>query len=116
MKTHDVVGTLSALAQDSRLEIYRLLVRRGPEGFNPGELSQRLDIPAPTLSFHLKALQHAGLVHSRREGRFLHYCANLEHMHQLVAFLTENCCSLSDSTCAPDCSPLVTPRQTMRSK
>lgn len=107
---------LGALAQESRLEIYRLLVKRGPEGFNAGELAHSLDIPAPTLSFHLKVLQQAGLVSSCREGRFINYCASFEQMRALVEFLTENCCSLSGTTCDPDCNPLEAPPKTMRSR
>lgn len=100
MKSTDVVHALGALAQESRLAVYRLLVQRGPGGYTPGELGEALKIQAPTLSFHLKALAGAGLVAARRDGRFLHYSANFEHMRQLVEFLTENCCSLSGAGCA----------------
>lgn len=105
MKTNDAVRALGALAQESRLTMYRLLVKRGPEGFNPGELSERLGIPAPTLSFHLKELQRAGLVASRREGRFLRYSADFGQMRGLLDFLTENCCSLSEAARGSDCAP-----------
>lgn len=101
MKANEVVSGLGALAHESRLAAYRLLVKRGPEGFNPGELADRLGLPAPTLSFHLKELQRAGLVAARRSGRFLHYSANFDHMQELVSFLTENCCSLSDTENEP---------------
>jgi ArsR family transcriptional regulator, arsenate/arsenite/antimonite-responsive transcriptional repressor len=104
MESSDVVTALAALAQESRLAVYRLLVRRGPDGYNPSEILQHLDIPAPTLSFHLKELQRAELVVSRRAGRFLHYSANFEHMQQVLDFLTENCCSLAqdcDTACKP---------------
>lgn len=101
MKANEVVSGLGALAHESRLAAYRLLVKRGPEGFNPGELADRLGLPAPTLSFHLKELQRAGLVAARRSGRFLHYSANFDHMQALVSFLTENCCSLSDTENEP---------------
>ena len=107
MKAIDVVAALAALAQESRLAVYRLLVKRGPAGFNPGELAQRLSIPAPTLSFHLKELQRAGLVAARRSGRFLHYSANFDHMRGLVDFLTENCCSLSDAECDSSCNWVI---------
>lgn len=108
MKANEIVHALAALAQESRLAAYRLLVKRGPEGFNPGELSERLGVPAPTLSFHLKALQSAGLIVARREGRFLHYSAQFEHMQQLVEFLTENCCSESATACDANCNPVQT--------
>jgi ArsR family transcriptional regulator, arsenate/arsenite/antimonite-responsive transcriptional repressor len=104
MEEHSAVSALAALAQESRLAIYRLLVKRGPEGFTPGEISEHLAIPGPTLSFHLKGLAHAGLVSVRRESRFMHYSANFERMNELVAYLTENCCSLGtacDVACAP---------------
>src|SRR5687768_8589012 len=111
MKTSLAVEALGALAHESRLAVYRLLVTRGPDGYNPGELAERLGIPAPTLSFHLKELQQAGLVSSRREGRFLHYSANFTHMRELVGFLTENCCTQSDAECDVDCKPLGIPKR-----
>ena len=114
MKPVDAIEALAALAQDSRLAVYRLLVKRGPEGFTPSELGARLDIAAPTLSFHLKELQRAGLVSTRREGRYLHYSANFGRMQKLIGFLTENCCSLSDIACDPDCSLVSTPVQKKR--
>ena len=104
MKEKDALQALAALAQDSRLALYRLLVKRGPEGYAAGEIAERLDIPAPTLSFHLKALAHADLVNLRRDGRFAIYTANFARMNALVAFLTENCCSLG-SACDPACAP-----------
>jgi DNA-binding transcriptional ArsR family regulator len=106
MKSEQVVKALGALAQESRLAVFRLLVKRGPEGFTPGELSERLDVPAPTLSFHLRELQHAGLVSALRKGRFLYYSANFEQMRELVDFLSENCCSIADAECASDCKPV----------
>jgi|ERR1700679_907105 ArsR family transcriptional regulator len=111
MKTSNAVEALSALAQESRLAVYRLLVKRGPDGFNPGELAEQLSIPAPTLSFHLKELQRAGLVSSRREGRFLHYSASFDQMRELVNFLTENCCSLADETCDSSCKPVASSKR-----
>jgi DNA-binding transcriptional ArsR family regulator len=94
VKSPDVVLALSALAHSSRLEVFRLLVKRGPEGYAAGDIGERLDIPGPTLSFHLKELSQADLIESRREGRFLFYTASMERMNALVGFLTENCCSL----------------------
>jgi ArsR family transcriptional regulator, arsenate/arsenite/antimonite-responsive transcriptional repressor len=105
MKSEAVVLALSALAQESRLTLYRLLVKRGPEGYTPGEIGERLDIPAPTLSFHLKALSSAGLIAVRREGRFLYYTANFAQMSGIVAFLTEHCCSLATDCASADCAP-----------
>ena len=97
---------MSALASEARLAVFRLLVKRGPEGYTPSELTKRLDLPAPTLSFHLKGLVQAGLVISRREGRNLYYSPNFERMNALVGFLTENCCSLAEQACGADCQPL----------
>lgn len=107
MKSKDAITALGALASEARLAVFRLLVRRGPAGYTPTELTRRLDVPAPTLSFHLRELVNAGLVTSRREGRNLHYSPDLDRMHSLVAFLTENCCSLADQACGPDCRPAV---------
>ena len=89
MKTNEVVPALAALAQESRLALFRLLVKRGPEGYSPGQLSEKLDIPGPTLSFHLSQLKHAGLTQCRREGRSLIYSANFEAMNALLG-LKEN--------------------------
>ena len=101
----EAISALSALASESRLAVYRLLVKRGPQGYTPSELAARLDIPAPTLSFHLKGLVQAGLVDSRREARNLFYNPNFERMNALVSFLTENCCSLADEACDTTCQP-----------
>jgi DNA-binding transcriptional ArsR family regulator len=104
MDSQHAVEALAALAQDSRLAVYRLLVKRGPEGYAAGEIGERLKIPGPTLSFHLKALAQAGLVKARKESRFLYYSAHFERMNALIAYLTENCCALGsrcESVCAP---------------
>src|SRR4051812_37724091 len=106
MNTKDAVESLAALAQDSRLSVYRLLVKRGPEGYAVGQLAGRLKIPGPTLSFHLKSLSQAGLVQSRKESRFIYYSANFDRMNDLVGYLTENCCSLG-SDCGTSCAPAV---------
>src|SRR5215475_15682557 len=105
MEPKSAVRALSALAQDSRLEVYRLLVQAGPEGIAASEIAERLGIPANTLSFHLKTLSHADLVQSRQMGRFVYYSANYEQMNTLLGFLTENCCG--GRSCAPQA---VTPR------
>jgi DNA-binding transcriptional ArsR family regulator len=92
METLEVVEALSALAQTTRLTIFRLLVQAGPQGLPAGEIARRLGTPNTTLSFHLKELAHAGLVQARQESRFLYYSANFATMNMLLAFLTENCC------------------------
>jgi ArsR family transcriptional regulator len=107
MKSVEAVQSLAALASEARLAIFRLLVRRGPEGYTPSELIGRLDIPAPTLSFHLKELATTELVVSRREGRNLFYSPNFTRMQALISFLTENCCSLAGEGCGPDCQPVA---------
>jgi ArsR family transcriptional regulator len=105
MKSHDVVTGLAALAQESRLALFRLLVKRGPEGYTPTELSEKLGVAAPTLSFHLKELQRAGLIEARRDGRFLFYRPNFPQMNELINFLTANCCCLANKDCGPACGP-----------
>jgi ArsR family transcriptional regulator, arsenate/arsenite/antimonite-responsive transcriptional repressor len=92
METTSAVTALAALAQESRLAVFRLLVQHGPAGLPASDIATRLGIAAPTLSFHLKALSHAGLVSARQEGRFIYYAAQYAAMNQLLAFLTENCC------------------------
>jgi ArsR family transcriptional regulator len=105
MKDKEAVSLLSALASEPRLAVFRLLVRRGPEGYTPSELSERLSVPAPTLSFHLKELMHAGLIASRRDGRNLFYSPDFDRMTSLVGFLTDSCCSLANDKCMTSCSP-----------
>jgi ArsR family transcriptional regulator len=92
MESNAAVAALAALAQNSRLQVYRLLVQAGPEGLAASAVAERLDIPANTLSFHFKTLSHADLVLARQEGRFIYYSANYEQMNALLGFLTENCC------------------------
>jgi DNA-binding transcriptional ArsR family regulator len=92
MESRAAVISLNALAQDSRLQVYRLLVQAGPAGMAASEIAERLGIPANTLSFHLKTLSHADLVRSRQEGRFIFYSTHYDHMNELLSFLTENCC------------------------
>src|SRR5215472_8088815 len=111
MKDKDAIRALGALASEPRLAVFRLLVKRGPEGYTPTELTQRLQVPAPTLSFHLKGLMQAGLVTSRRDGRNLYYIPNFERARGLVEFLTENCCSLADEACDTSCRPVRVARQ-----
>lgn len=114
MKTSDVSTALAALAHEKRLEIFRLLVKRGPEGFAAGEIAGKLGLPAPTLSFHIKELDRAGLVSARQDGRYIHYSANFDAMRGLVDFLTEHCCSLADESCTTDCVPAAQPARRKR--
>lgn len=99
MESHTVVEALGALAQPSRLELFRVLVRRGPVGLPAGEIAERLGIPATTLSFHLSQLTRAGLITARREGRSIVYTADYGRMRALMLYLTENCCQ--EGGCAP---------------
>ena len=103
MDTKTAVRSLAALAQDSRLEVFRLLVQAGPAGLAAGEIADRLAIPASTLSFHVKALAQAGLIESRQEGRFIYYSARFAAMNELIAFLGENCCG--GRPCLPAAGP-----------
>ena len=102
MKTKDAVAALGALAQESRLGIYRLLVQAGPEGMAAGTIAGRLGLPPATLSFHLKELSRAGMAIPRQEGRFVIYTANFGNALKLVNFLTENCCG--GQSCLPECA------------
>lgn len=104
MKTESAVTALAALAQDTRLAVYRLLVQQGPSGMAAGEIAAAVSASPATLSFHLKELSYAGLVSSRQVGRFVYYAANFDAMNALVAFLTENCCA---ADCGPACGPVV---------
>jgi ArsR family transcriptional regulator, arsenate/arsenite/antimonite-responsive transcriptional repressor len=104
MRKSNVISGLSALAQETRLDIFRLLVTKGPEGLPAGEIGIRLGQPSPTLSFHLNQLRFAGLVISRRESRSILYSANFKAMNDLLAYLTENCCGGRSDLCAPDAS------------
>ncbi len=100
------VSALGALAQESRLQVFRLLVQAGPEGLAAGQVAERLKLASPTLSFHLAQLKHAGLVTLRREGRSLIYAADYDGMNELMGFLTENCCAGNAAGCAvPACEP-----------
>ena len=108
MEKTDVIAALAALAQDTRLDVFRLLVQAGPGGLPAGRIGERLNLASATLSFHLKELQRAALIEVRRDGRFLYYRPNLESMNELIGFLTENCCSLADRGCAPQCQPAAT--------
>lgn len=94
----EALDALGALAQESRLQVFRLLVQRGPQGLPAGKIAERLGIPPATLSFHLGQLGRSGLVASRRDGRSIIYAADYPGMDRLLAFLYENCCQ---EGCAP---------------
>ena len=99
MKSTEAVKALGALAQETRLAIFRLLVEKGPQGQTAGRIAEALDILPATLSFHFKELTAAGLLESRTEGRFVFYSARFDRMNELVAFLTTNCCG--GNPCTP---------------
>jgi len=104
VETSNALLALAALAQETRLAVYRLLVEHAPDGLPAGDIAERLDIPAPSLSFHLKELWRAGLVAPRQDGRFIWYRADLTAMNTLIGYLTENCCRAS-AACGPSCVP-----------
>ncbi len=99
MNSPDAVLALSAIAQEHRLAVYRLLVQAGPEGMAAGAIADKLGLPASSLSFHLAHLNRAGLISQRRDGRSLFYAADFDRMNALVGFLTDNCCG--GRSCAP---------------
>jgi ArsR family transcriptional regulator len=107
MEPKNAVAALSALAQETRLAIFRLLVVQGPSGVSAGEIGAELKLAPATLSFHLKELTHAGLIEARAESRYIFYSANFDSMNALVGFLTENCCAQDGLSCAPGtvCAP-----------
>jgi|SRR5687767_4462463 len=109
METTRVVQALGALAQETRLAIFRLLVEAGPTGLAAGEIAAAVGVAPANLSFHLKELAIAGLVQSRQEGRFVFYSTDYARMNQLLAYLTENCC-------ARDCPPCARPKSKSTSK
>ncbi len=99
METLQAIEALAALAQDTRLKVFRLLVEAGPEGLAAGRIGEQLDLPAATLSFHLAQLARAGLAQSRQDGRLVIYSADFQNMNELVGYLTDNCCG--GRSCAP---------------
>ena len=101
MKNQIAVDTLSALAHESRLAVFRLLVKAGPDGMAAGDIARKLDIQPNTMSAQLLVLSNAGLIHARREGRSIIYTADFAHMTSLLKFLTEDCCSGHPEICAP---------------
>ena len=124
METKAAVVALAALAQETRLSIFRLLVVAGPEGLPAGEIGDKLEVPPATLSFHLKELSHAGMAASRQQGRFVYYSADFEQMAALMSFLTQNCCQGMPQEClavvetalGQCCSPAQPKPRTSRSR
>lgn len=104
MNKRDAIAALGALAQETRLELFRLLVTVGPEGLPAGVIAERIGVLPSSLTFHLNQLVHAGLITQRRLGRQLIYSAEYGAMNDLLAYLTENCCGRGLS-CAPACNP-----------
>jgi DNA-binding transcriptional ArsR family regulator len=99
MEKQEAVAALAALAQDTRLDVFRLLVQAGEAGLPAGRIGERLGLPGATLSFHLNQLRHAGLVTFRRDGRSLIYAAEYDAMNALLAYLTKNCCQGDAASC-----------------
>ena len=99
MEINQAVAALTALAQESRLRVFRLLVPAGVEGIPAGEIAEELGLPAATLTFHLKELVHGGLIESRREGRSIRYSLRVEGMRELLDFLTHDCCKGRPELC-----------------
>jgi ArsR family transcriptional regulator, arsenate/arsenite/antimonite-responsive transcriptional repressor len=106
MEKTDAVAALAALAQDNRLDVFRLLVQAGPEGMPAGAVAEALDLAPNTLTFHFDRLRMAGLVNVRREGRSMIYAAQFEKMNALLSFLTENCCGGAPCPPAVQCKPV----------
>jgi ArsR family transcriptional regulator len=122
MEINAAVTALGALAQETRLSIYRLLIEAGPEGAAAGRIGERLKVPGATLSFHLKELARAGLVTSRQERQFIYYAVDFERMAELMTFLTQNCCKGMPQECLTVvetelgrcCPPKSKPKRTRR--
>ena len=112
MEAVEVVGALGALAQDSRLAVFRLLVKQGRSGLPAGEIGDKVGIPATTLSFHLSQMSHAGLLVSRREGRSIYYAADYDRMRELLGFLMANCCE-AEGGCVPQASTVRLQRRSV---
>jgi len=115
MDTKTAIRALGALAQDTRLAIFRMLVERGPEGLAAGAIAEALDLPASSLSFHLAQLGHSGLVTQRRESRSLIYSVDFDAMGKLMGYLTENCCGGNPAACLPLARPSTKPSKTRKS-
>lgn len=106
MKAPQAVAALGALAHETRLDVFRLLVQRGPDGLSAGTIAEKVKLPPSSLTFHLQQLARAGLVTQRRLSRQLFYAADFAAMNGVVGYLTENCCG--GASCAPVCRPVKT--------
>ncbi|HET7811208.1 MAG TPA: helix-turn-helix transcriptional regulator [Steroidobacteraceae bacterium] len=116
MKTPEVIQALGALAHEHRLAIYRLLIEQGPAGLAAGAIGERVGLVPSSLSFHLQALNRAGLITQLRVSRQLIYSADYTVMNSLVGYLTDNCCAASVQGCEAACSPARSPKVTRRKK
>jgi ArsR family transcriptional regulator, arsenate/arsenite/antimonite-responsive transcriptional repressor len=117
MEPNEAVTALAALAQATRLGVYRLLVEHGAGGLAAGEIAEDIGISPAALSFHLKELSHAGLVNSRQVGRFVYYSADFAAMNRLLAFMTENCCAADGTACGPSsCAPVSQRKNNRKAK
>jgi ArsR family transcriptional regulator, arsenate/arsenite/antimonite-responsive transcriptional repressor len=116
MEKKAVLAALSALAQESRLDIYRLLVQAGPDGMPAGHIGEQLGLPSATLAFHLKELKNAGLASCTRNGRSLIYAAEYPTMNALLFFLTENCCGRPSTQPLTICQPDIAATTASRAK
>lgn len=116
MEKSDALLALAALAQDTRLDIFRLLVQTGPDGLPAGQIGDRLGLPSATLAFHLKELKHARLVTCTRHGRSLIYAAVYPVMSALLLYLTENCCGNPAGMATPVCNPATSRGDSTRRK
>jgi len=105
MENETAVRSLAALAQINRLEIFRLLVKTGPNGLPAGDIARTLDLSATRASFHLKELEHAGLISATRDGRYVRYAVAFESVRRLMSFLTEDCCDGRPELCGADLIP-----------
>jgi len=112
METSDAVTALAALAQDNRLDVFRLLVQAGPQGMPAGQVAEALGLAPNTLTFHFDRLRSAGLVTVRRDGRSMIYTAQYEAMNALLGFLTDNCCQGAAEKCAPAVCKPTKPKRT----
>lgn len=111
MNADTVVAALAALAQETRLGLFRLLVEAGPAGLAAGTIAEALGVAPPTLSFHLKELVHANLIQAAPQGRYIVYRADFDAMNALIGYLTDNCCRMScDPECASECAPAAQTR------
>lgn len=104
MEAKAIIAALGALAHETRLAVFRMLVERGPDGLSAGTIAERLGLPPSSLTFHLQQLTHAGLITQRRLGRQLIYATDFAAMNDVMGYLTENCCS-GTAVCAPVCRP-----------